>query len=405
VRIPLLLGLSALLLVPTARALTYAEFVACVSASGQATVCQLNAGTYPVSATISIGRSNFTIEGTIVNAARATTLERASGFKGALLQDAEAAGATLKSITIRDLIINGNRAHNALAYNDYNPEVSIFAVDGLLVVNSAFNNSPNIGLALYGAGTANVVVNSCTFTDPVIYGLWSDATGDNGNITYSDCAKEKFVNNVIVANSQFTDAGEPAILGEMTNLQIMDNVFTNNHSHSIPFDDDGGQIDLTVCTQNAVIFNNTFQNGSASPNGHVADGVELHGTNIALINNTVKNNTGGGINMDGVQNIFIANWNPDTGNFANAHSGIEIAHSSATFRPTEWITIDDAYSTGNEQWGIWSDTSNTTPAQPVNHLTVESTCLSSDTLGPTYLKNLGSDVTLKSNTTSGCAPK
>lgn len=212
----------------------------------------------------------------------------------------------------------------------------------------------------------------------------------------------RFVNNVLVANSQFTNAGEPAILGEMTNVQIVNNVFTNNHSYSIPFDDDGGQIDLTVCTNNALLWRNTFQNGSASPNGHVADGIELHGTNISMIDNVVKDNSGGGINMDGVQNIYIANVDPTTGNFGNGHSGIEIGHSSSTFRTTEGITIVSAIATGNDQYGVWSDTSNTTPTEPVNHLTILSTCLSKNTLGPTYLKNLGADITIQDNVLSRC---
>lgn len=404
-RIPLVLSGLALLCVPSAGALSFKDFVQCVGAKGTGAVCQLDTGTYLVSATILIRRSNLTIEGTTVNSSRETTLRRAQGFEGALLQDAEAKGTTLQSIAVRDLTFDGNRAQNELAYSSYSPEVAIFAVKNLLFVNCAFNNSPDIGLALYGGGTSGVVVNKCTFSNLVIYGLWSDATGDNSNITYLDCATKRFVDNIIVSNSLFENAGEPAILGDMTNVQILNNVFTNNHSNSIPFDDDGGQIDLTVCTENAMIFNNTFQNGAASRNGHVADGIELHGTSIAVINNTVKNNSGGGISMDGVQHVFIANWDQATGSIKNGHSGIEIGHSSSTFRPTEWVIVDSAIATGNAQWGIWSDTSTTTPRQPVSHLTISNTCLSENTLGPTYLKNLGPDITQQNNKVSGCGPK
>jgi hypothetical protein len=333
-RSSLLLAIAFLLAAPAAGALSYTAFVQCVGAKGVGAVCQLDAGTYPVSATISIGRSNFTIEGTTLNGTRETTLQRAPGFRGALLSDVEATGTTLNTITIRDLTLDGDRAKNTLAYRSYSPDISIFAVENLLFVNCTFVNSPNIGLGLYGNGTSGVVINGSTFANPVVYGLWSDAMGDNSNITYTECASKRFVSNVIVENSHFENAGEPAILGDMINVQILDNVFTNNHSNSIPSDDDGGQIDLTVCTQNALIWNNTFQNGATSPNGRTADGIELHGTNMAIINNTVKDNSGGGINMDGVQHVFIANWNPATGNYGNAQSGIEIAHSSSTFRTT-----------------------------------------------------------------------
>jgi len=130
----------------------------------------------------------------------------------------------------------------------------------------------------------------------------------------------------------------------------------------------------------------------------------LHGTYISVIDKAVRNNSGSGIEMDGVQHIWIKNSYP-TGNFGNGHSGIEIAHSSSTFRTTEWITVDSAISTGNAQWGIWSDTSNTTPTQPVNHLKIENGCLSDNMLGPTFLVNLGPDVTIKNNRVSGWGRK
>ncbi|MGA8440473.1 MAG: hypothetical protein WB762_28795 [Candidatus Sulfotelmatobacter sp.] len=103
---------------------------------------------------------------------------------------------------------------------------------------------------------------------------------NNSGITYLDCPTKQFVNNVILERSVFENAGEPGLLAEMTNVQILENVFTNNHSNTVPFDDNGGQIDLTVCTKNALIRKNTFQDGSVSPNGTTVDGIELHGTYI-----------------------------------------------------------------------------------------------------------------------------
>lgn len=86
--------------------------------------------------------------------------------------------------------------------------------------------------------------------------------------------------------------------------------------------------------------------------------------------------------------------------------GFEIAHSSPTLKPTEWIVIDSAIATGNAQWGIWSDTSNITPTEPVNRLEIANTCVSEEiantcvsenVFGPTYLADLGVDVTLRNN--------
>ncbi len=401
----LLLGITCLLSIPSAHALSFQNFVKCVGAQGNGPVCQLDAGSYPVSQTIQIGRSNFTIEGTLHNSSRATTLMRAPGFEDALFTDVNSISTPLKQITIRDLTFDGDRARNSDPYYSYSPEVSIFTITQLQVLNSGFINSPNIGLALYGAGTSYVVISHSYFSNPVIYGLWSDATGDNSNLTYLDCPTKQFVHHVTVTNSRFENAGEPAILGNFINLQLLENVFTNNHSNSIPFNDDGGQIDLTVCSQNAFIAKNTFQDGSVSPNGHVASGIELHGTDIQIIDNTVKYNSGGGIGMDGVQHVYIANWDPNTGSFGNGGSGIEIGHSSATVRATKWITIESAISTGNAQWGIWSDTSNTTPDQPVSNLTISDSCLSGNAWGPTFLINPGYNVTAQNNLTSGCGPK
>ncbi len=403
-RILLILSISGVLFVQKAGALSFPDFVRCVGASGHELICKLDAGTYPVSETISLGRSNITIEGAVLGSLLETTLQRAPGFAGALISDVNAIGTALKSITIHDMTFDGNRDANSSSYYTYNPDVSIFAVQKLLVDNCTFINSPNIGLALYGAGTGDVMVNQSYFGNPVVFGMWSDATVDTTNITYLDCPNIQFVNNVTLKNSVFENAGESGLLAEVTNLQILGNVFTNNHSNTVPFDDSGGQIDLTVCAKNVLISKNTFQTGSVSPNGTVADGIELHGTNISLIDNTVRNNSGDGINMDGVQHILISNLDSRTGSFGNGRSGIAIAHSDPTFRITEWISVDSAIATGNMEYGIWSDTSNTTPTEPVNHLIIEGTCLSDNTLAPTYFVNLGPDVTMKNNMESGCGP-
>jgi hypothetical protein len=398
------LSIACLLSIPSAGALPFESFVQCVSAQGNGPLCQLDAGSYLVNQTIQIGRSNMTIEGTLHSSSRATTLMRAPGFEGALLTDVNSLPSFLKRITVRDLTFDGDKARNSPAYYLYSPEVAIFTIRQLQVINSGFINSPNIGLALFGAGTGDVAVTNSYFGNPVTYGLWSDATGDNSNLTYLDCSTKQFVHNVTVANSKFENAGEPAILGDFIDLQLIGNVFTNNHSNSIPFNDDGGQIDLTVCSREATILRNTFQDGSVSSNGHVASGIELHGTDIQIIDNTVKYNSGDGIGMDGVQHVYIANWDPHTGSFENAGSGISIGHSSSTVRQTKWITLESAISTGNGHWAIWSDTSNTTPDEPVIDLSIADSCLSGNAWGPTFLINQGTNPILQNNQVSGCGP-
>jgi len=270
-----------------------------------------------------------------------------------------------------------------------------------LVTNCSLINSPNTGLGFYGTGTSGVVVNNSYFGNPVIYGLWSDAAGNNGGLTYLGCSAKQFVDDVIVANSQFENAGEPAILGNMTDLQILNNTFTNNHSYSIPFNDDGGQIDLTPCTDSAAVVGNVFQNGSIGPNGHVVQGIELHGTNLTVVNNAVKNNSGDGISLGGASNVFIANWDQSTATVNNA-GGISIAQSASgdSLRPVDSITIDRANIVGNSKWGVWFNTAD----QPVNHVSITNSCLETNGLGSIYLNGPGPDVVFQNNSTSGCGP-
>jgi hypothetical protein len=388
-----------LLLLQPAAALTFQDFVQCVGISGQGSVCQLDPGLYPVSQTIVIARSNLSIEGAA--SSPRTTLQRSPGFLGPLFQDNWPSTPPLSSVVFENLTIDGNRANNLSVWSSYSPEISSFGIKDIQFLNCSFVNSPNLSQGLYGGGTSGVLVDHRYFGNPAVYGLWSDALGDNGDITYQECPTKQFVDHVIVENSQFVDAGEPAILGEMRSVWILHSLFTNNHSNSLPFGDSGGQIVLTICTNNAVIWKNTFQNGSAGSNGQTADGIELRGTNTSVIDNLVTDNSGGGITMDGVQDVFIADSSAGQGSFENAHSGIEIAHSNSSLRRTDWVVIDSANSTGNQEWGVWSDTSNTTPKQPVNHLAITNTCLSGNLLGPSY-DNLGRDVVLLDNLFSNC---
>ena len=119
----------------------------------------------------------------------------------------------------------------------------------------------------------------------------------------------------------------------------------------------------------------------------------------------MKYNSGDGIGMDGVQHVYIANWDPHTGSFGNAGSGISIGHSSDAFRQTKWITVESAISTGNGHWAIWSDTSNTTPDEPVIDFTLADSCLSGNAWGPTFLINAGTNPIIQNNQASGCGPK
>ena len=94
----------------------------------------------------------------------------------------------------------------------------------------------------------------------------------------------------------------------------------------------------------------------SSFNSHVADGIELHGTSITLIDNTVKNNSGGSVVW--TESSIIANWDLHR-QHSNGHSGIEIAHSSSTFPANEMGDVESAIDRQRRSGASWSDTSNT----------------------------------------------
>ncbi len=382
-------------------ALSFADFSRCVGAQGQGRVCQLDSGTYPVNTTINIARSNITILGGSSRAGD-TILQRAPGFQDPIFRDLSPPSAGLTGITIRSLTLDGNRSQMTLRYSSYAPEVSFFTTKSVLVSDCRFVDSPNIGLALYGAGTAGVVVNRTYFGNPVTYGFWGDATGNNGGNTFRECPAKQFPDGIVMANSQFEKAGEPAILGSFRNIQILNNTFSLNHSVPIPFDDDGGQIDLTVCTEAAAVMGNTFTDGFVTATTHVVQGVEAHGSNIAIVDNEIKGHTGDGISLGGASEVFVANWDSRTGVHDNG-TGVSFSQgtSSDSLRPVANIVIDHANITSNTDWGLWSKSA----TDPLNHIFITNNCVKDNGFGATSLSGLGADIILQTNLTSGCVPK
>jgi len=389
-----------------AEGLTLQEFTRCIGPQGQGPVCQLDAGIYPLSSQLQIGRSNITIKGTIKTSLRDTLLQRAPGWRFSLIIDVGPPQTLppVTNITIRDLTFDGNRAQNGEIWSSYFAELQINTTKSLLVTNCAFINSPNTGFVVLGRGASGVVVNHSYFGNAVIYGFWSGAAGDNSAETYRTCAGLNVPDNLVVANSQFENIGEPAILGDATNWRIENNIFTNNHSYPAPFNDDGGQIDLTPCTGGAALVGNTFQDGQAASTGHFVQGIEVHANDVAIINNTMRNNTGSGISIGGGANVFVANWEPNTGIFSNRDSGIAIHHDPTApdaARPVDSIVIDSANIVGNGQWGIWTRS----PDLPITHLIVTNSCITRNRTGVQQLSNVGPDVIFQNNRDVNCGPQ
>jgi hypothetical protein len=382
-------------------AASLAAFTTCIGPQGTGTVCQLDAGTYQISSTLFIGRSNITIEGSTATSPGATVLQRAPGFTNTLLRDPYPNGLT--SITVRDFTFDGNRAQNAATYSTYSPDVQIFTTASLLITNCDFINSPNFSLALYGAGTSGVVVNNSYFANAVISGFFSGPTGDHSGQDYTACSGEQFPDMVIIAGSRFEGFGQNALYSSMTNAQIVNNYFTETYDFAIgPYIPAGGQIDLDPCTDHAAVVGNTFANGTPPPGAGNTQGIELHGTDIAVVNNMVSQELNAGISIGGAANIFIANWDKTSATFGNyggigIHQGDPGAFDSQ--RPVDFITIDNANVVNNTYTGILVNDA----VIPVNHLAITNTCLQGNSPGLS-LTDLGADVVLNNNQLSGCFP-
>jgi hypothetical protein len=188
-------------------------------------------------------------------------------------------------------------------------------------------------------------------------------------------------------------------------LQIINNVFSGTHSYSIgAFTSYGGQIDLDPCTETAAVFGNTFQGGQKGPGDNNTQGIELHGTDLSIVNNVVTNNWDDGIALGGGANIFIANWDGvssiinNSGNGIAIHQGDPGAYDSE--RPVDYITINNVQILNNNVGGIV-----VTGVAPVNHLSITNNCLQGNPAPQINLSDLGSDALVASNATGGCQQK
>ena len=309
----------------------------------------------------------------------------------------------MANITIRDLTFDGNRSQQTDPYSSYLDELLIQSTKSVLVTNCNFINSPAHSFVVLGGGASGIVINNSFFQNSTLFAFITNPPAQvlTGNALYQICSTLTLPDDILIANSRFDNSGE-GIFNDATNLRVVNNVFNNNHSYPVPYNDDGGQFDLDACTDNAAIVGNVFQNGSAASTGHHVAGIEVHAANVSLVNNTVRNNQQDGIDLLGVEGVFVANWDPATSVTGNGGAGIQIFHvlplSPAEARPNDSIIIDSAIVTSNGAWGVLTQD----PDAPITHLVVTNSCLSGNRLGPMKLNNVTSDALIQNNLNSGC---
>ena len=402
-----LLGLHAMLPFKGAAA-DIAEFTRCIGPDGVGPVCQLDSGTYQIQSTLLIGRSNITLKGTVVDSRRATILQRAPGFTDILMADQFSITSTpiLTSITIRDFVFDGNRSQFPGDPNII--DLLITTTRSVLVANCDFIDAADTSMELR-QGTSGAVINHASFKNPKIVGIGGGPStpgmNEAANI-YPLCKDFAFPTNILITNSSFEDAGANAIFFHAKDVRITNSVFQHNHKDA-PFNSSGGQIGLSICTDNAAVLNNIFKDGPTTPNGWWADGIEVHGTNVTVVDNLVTNNAGNGILLHGVQHFFTANWDPTTGSIANNQMGYYrfagiAVYNHVGWRPTDFVVIDHAISINGHDYGV--EFTNETPDIPMNHITLTNNCLKNNVDGPVYLSGMGLDVLIKNNWTANCGP-
>lgn len=256
--------------------------------------CVLQSGEYSASSTLWIRRSNITVDG----AWPWPMLRRAPGFTGDLMRtDSE---ANVSWVTVKNIYFHGNRWNGATSVSF---ELNLIGCSYCQVTSNAlFIGSPYFSLGIDPSKAQ--AVSYVNFQGNAYSGIYSGGGPECPNPTgwYPAVCLN-------VTGSYFYSHGVGAIGFEPKNAQISYNSFTYNHT-DCQYNAPGGQIDLDAGADKVTVFNNTFENGPSCPNGFWAQGVELHGTNITLRDNTIRYNAGEGIYMEGAQNVAITSTNP-----------------------------------------------------------------------------------------------
>lgn len=399
-------------LVQRGKGSSLADFTNCIGAQGQGPVCQLDAGNYQLSVPLQIARSNITVKGTIVTSLADTTLQRAPGSARGLLVSTY--GGNIRSITVRDFTFDGNRIQQTATASSIEPEVRFISVNSFLITHVAFINSPNVAITIEAnpgqPATSGAVVNNISIDNAALLGLLSQAAGPSGAPgQYLTCPSLTYPSSIRIANSMFSNTGANAIAIEATGVQMIGNTLRHNHE-TAPYNAPGGQIYVTICADDVAMVNNSVSDGPVTANGYFGEGLELHGTNLVAIDNTITNNAGPGIQMSGAQNVFISNWTPGTGVISNdllppnLVGGIDLynaAPGDVNERQVDFITIDHAISINGKLAGIGMFLQ-TGQTNLIQHVTITNNCLAGNLNGPTRLPGLGSDVVVGNNLSSGC---
>ena len=357
------------------QTLDLAHFIDCVgpNVNGYGPDCVLDSSGSPYTidgvqqGTITITRSNITVEG----AWPYPTILRGVGFNNPLIQTPSVSPGPCPTATelsgpcfvqIQHLIIDGNRGN--VGPTCCAADLELPNCEYCFIYYTTFQNSSN--QALYLHSDVPSAVGFSTFTNSYHSGIYTNT----GVCPYPMYISPHVCQNIF--ENAFTASGGAGIGINSQNVQVVYNTFTGNGT--ICEDNAGaGQIGFSDSSNdNVVISYNTVNNAPTCPigpwGGYANFGIEYHGTNATIFDNTIQGNSGAAIYMESAQHVTISTDNPSlwpmsNNNRENAGSdcaggqpGIRIhTVSTSTSRLAEDITINNVWVVGGQTYGVQVD--------------------------------------------------
>ena len=301
------------------------------------------------------------------------TLKRKAGFYGALIR------ASLPAY-VYYFTFEGDKFNNSPG-TLHDEELQCLAFCG--ASSNKFYNSPWIAM---GVRVTNSYASYNEFRSATVNALWMPGTGVSGFTAY---------------NNSFYDTGTNGIIFTGSNGYITYNQFYRNHRNCF-YNYPGGQLLINPGSSYVSIIGNVIADGPAycdAPySAYWADGMELYGSNLTVRDNTVTNNGGHGIGVDGVNGATISN-----GQYTNAYISLNnrrglgfdgIRVQDIGLGGNSGINITSLRSTNGHYAGVgfYSNASSSS---------VTNNCVSGNQVG-VYLCPTCSGVYQSNNTTSGC---
>ena len=378
-------------------------FRACLGTTGQGSVCALDPGDWVIDSTVRVERSNLTVTGIITPDGTRPTLRRAVGFRQEMVRISPQEGQKLSTITIRELVFDGNRGRVGAPPTEASADVEVYSTSNLLFHKCRFVDAQRHHLVL-DAQSAAIMVTDSTFDGAAWFGIWSDSAQlprPGRSVSCEDADRASTLSDLVVAGNRFENAGANALFLHARNVQVIGNLFRDNHREA-PFNISGGQVDILQCSNNVAFHRNRFTDGRMSANGWWADGFEVYARNVAFIDNTAENNAGAAGTFLGLEDAFFAHWDPRTAFRGNRLGGPFIANSIG-FRPVSRVHIDRVNSVNNgEGYGVNLDNART--GEVIRGVTLTNNCVAGNR-EPFFLRGLDRDADVRDNRTSNCGPE